>query len=95
MVALPGGAAMPTRRRQPIEIAVDPRLWRRLQQEAALLGLTPDDWLEQAIVAKNEDAVDIREAKRALAEETEWITLEQLEEELRGAERPPKRRRAV
>ena len=79
-------------RRQPVEIRLDPRLWRRLQQEAELAGLSPDEWIEEAVIAKIEDAVDIREGLAALEEPGEDITLEQMMEEQRAEER---RRRAV
>lgn len=79
-------------RRQAVEIRIDPRLWRRLQQEAELVGLSAEEWLEEAVVAKIEDAVDIREGIAALEEPGEDITLEQLMEELRAEER---RHRAV
>ncbi len=76
-------------RRQPVEIRLDPRLWRRLQQEAELAGLSPDEWIEEAVIAKIEDAVDVREGLAAL-EEDDWVPWEQVKEELFG-----RRRRAV
>ncbi len=61
---------------------IDRRLWKRLRQEAALAGVAADDWLEAAIVARIEDATDIRESLAALAEEGEWIPWGQVKAEL-------------
>ena len=84
-----------SRRREPTEVRLDPRLWRRLQQEATLLGLSPDEWLEEAVIAKIEDATDVRDFDEAMAEPGERIPLEQLIDELRAEGRPKPRWRAV
>ncbi len=34
------------RYREPVEVRIDRRLWKRLRQEAALAGVAADDWLE-------------------------------------------------
>ncbi len=70
------------RYREPVEVRIDRRLWKRLRQEAALAGIAADDWLEEAIVARIEDATDIRESLAALAEEGEDIPWERVKEEL-------------
>ncbi len=51
-------------------------------QEAEIAGLTPGDWIEEAVVAKIEDAVDIREGLAALEEPGESIPWEQVKKEL-------------
>lgn len=69
---------------------VPPGLWARCKAEAALAGRTVNDWVIEALIAKAEDAIDIREAKAALEEPGDSIPWEQIREEILGP-----RRRAV
>jgi hypothetical protein len=56
---------------------IEPGLRNRLKAEAALQGKTMKEWLTEAIIAKLEDDIDIREGMEVMKETEGTITLEE------------------
>ena len=54
---------------------IDSQLRNKMKAEAALQGKTMKDWLTEAIIAKLEDDIDIRESNEALKDEKGSIEL--------------------
>jgi bacterioferritin (cytochrome b1) len=54
---------------------IEPELRNRVKAEAALQGKTMKEWLTEAIIAKLEDDIDLREGLAALNEKEGTVTL--------------------
>jgi hypothetical protein len=56
---------------------IEPELRNKVKSEAALQGKTMKEWLTEAIVAKLEDDIDIRESDAAMKDTRGTMSLEE------------------